>query len=113
MQNLSAVTAACLLVEKAIFEQVDGLNDKDLTVAFNDVDLCLKVSKAGYRNLWTPYAELYHHESVSRGHEDNPEKVARFNKESDYMKATWGHLLLDDPFYSSNLSLTREDFSLR
>jgi glycosyltransferase involved in cell wall biosynthesis len=113
VQNLSAVTAACLLVEKAIFEQVDGLNDKDLTVAFNDVDLCLKVSKAGYRNLWTPYAELYHHESVSRGHEDNPEKVARFNKESDYMKATWGHLLLDDPFYSSNLSLTREDFSLR
>jgi glycosyltransferase involved in cell wall biosynthesis len=111
VQNLSAVTAACLLVRKDVFEQVNGLNEQDLTVAFNDVDFCLKVQKAGYRNLWTPYAELYHHESISRGAEDNPDKVARFNKEVDYMKGTWGTDKKPDPCYSPNLSLDREDFS--
>lgn len=112
VQNLSAVTAACLLVKKTIFEQVNGLNEKDLTVAFNDVDFCLKVQAAGYRNLWTPYAELYHYESISRGAEDNPEKIARFNKEVDYMKATWATDKKPDPCYSPNLSLIREDFSV-
>jgi glycosyltransferase involved in cell wall biosynthesis len=112
VQNLSAVTAACLLVKKSVFEQVNGLNEKDLTVAFNDVDFCLKVQAAGYRNLWTPYAELYHYESISRGVEDNPEKVARFNKEVDYMKDTWRTDKKPDPCYSPNLSLIREDFSV-
>jgi glycosyltransferase involved in cell wall biosynthesis len=111
VQNLSAVTAACLLVRKDVFEQVNGLNEQDLTVAFNDVDFCLKVQKAGYRNLWTPYAELYHHESISRGAEDNPDKVARFNKEVDYMKDTWRTDKKPDPCYNPNLSLIREDFS--
>jgi glycosyltransferase involved in cell wall biosynthesis len=113
VQNLSAVTAACLLVRKSVFEQVSGLNEEDLTVAFNDVDFCLKVQAAGYRNLWTPYAELYHYESISRGAEDNPEKVARFNKEAGYMKDTWATDKKSDPYYSPNLSLDREDFSLR
>ncbi|MGZ8946880.1 MAG: glycosyltransferase family 2 protein, partial [Methylococcaceae bacterium] len=111
-QNLSAVTAACLIVRKAIFEQVGGLEEEGLRVAFNDVDFCLKVREAGYRNLWTPYAELYHHESKSRGAEDTPEKIERFNKEIDFIKNKWGTILQNDPYYSRNLTLNREDFSL-
>ena len=112
VQNLSAVTAACLLVRKTVFDEVNGLNEEDLTVAFNDVDFCLKVQAAGYRNLWTPYAELYHYESISRGAEDNPEKVARFNKEVEYMTTTWNTDKKVDPCYSQNLSSVREDFSV-
>ncbi|MEZ8147322.1 glycosyltransferase family 2 protein [Enterovibrio norvegicus] len=112
-QNLSAVTAACLAVRKCVFDEVGGLNEQDLTVAFNDVDFCLKVREAGYRNLWTPYAELIHHESVSRGADDNPEKIARFQSEIGYMQTTWGETLLDDPHYSRWLTLDREDFSYR
>jgi hypothetical protein len=70
------------------------------------------VQAAGYRNLWTPYAELYHYESISRGAEDNPEKVARFNKEMDYMKKIWGTDKQTDPCYSPHLTITREDFSV-
>lgn len=113
VQNLSAVTAACLLVRKTVFEQVGGLNEEHLKVAFNDVDFCLKVREAGYRNLFTPFAELYHHESVSRGSEDNPEKQARFQAEIAYMRKTWGPLLDNDPAYNPNLTLAYEDFSLR
>lgn len=112
VQNLSAVTAACLLVRKAVFDEVNGLNEEDLTVAFNDVDFCLKVQAAGYRNLWTPYAELYHYESISRGAEDNPEKVARFNKEAKYMKNTWLTNKKIDICYNPNLTLEHEDFTV-
>ncbi|MEW6994804.1 glycosyltransferase [Colwelliaceae bacterium MEBiC 14330] len=112
VQNLSAVTAACLLVRKSVFDEVSGLNEKDLTVAFNDVDFCLKVQAKGYRNLWTPYAELYHYESISRGAEDNPEKIARFNKEVDYMKEAWEIHVKADSCYSPNLTNKHEDFSL-
>jgi len=111
--NLSAVTGACLLVRKAVFEEVGGLDETHLKVAFNDVDLCLKVREAGYRNLWTPYAELYHHESVSRGADDNAAKRARANGEADYMRRTWGRALDTDPAYNPNLTLVHEDFSLR
>jgi GT2 family glycosyltransferase len=110
-QNFSAVTAACLLVRKSIYEQVGGLNEVDLKVAFNDVDFCLRVRQAGYRNLWTPYAELYHHESASRGTEDSPEKKARFAKEVAYMLETWADEIENDPFYNPNLTRSREDFS--
>jgi glycosyltransferase involved in cell wall biosynthesis len=113
IQNLSAVTAACLVIRKKVFQEVGGLDEKNLTIAFNDVDFCLKVREAGYRNLWTPYAELYHHESVSRGHEDTPEKVKRFQSEISFMKDKWGNKLLVDPFYNENLTREREDFSLR
>ena len=113
VQNLSAVTAACLLLRKSVFEQVGGLNEENLPIAFNDVDLCLKVREAGYRNLWTPYAELYHHESVSRGADDNPAKRARANSEVAYMRRTWSKALDDDPAYNPNLTLSYEDFSLR
>lgn len=112
-QNFSAVTAACLAVRKSVFEQVGGLNEKELTIAFNDVDFCLKVQQAGLRNLWSPYVEMIHHESVSRGGEDTPEKVARFNKEVAYMQQTWNDILANDPCYNPWLSQTREDFSLR
>ncbi|HDS5851127.1 TPA: glycosyltransferase family 2 protein [Escherichia coli] len=111
-QTLSAVTAACLLIRKDIYEEVAGLDEENLHVAFNDVDFCLKVREAGYRNLWTPYAELYHYESISRGAEDSPEKLARFAREVDFMKSKWGKHLELDPFYSPNLTKIREDFSI-
>lgn len=111
-QTLSAVTAACLLIRKNIYEEVAGLDEENLHVAFNDVDFCLKVREAGYRNLWTPYAELYHYESISRGAEDSPEKIARFAREVNFMKSKWGKHLELDPFYSPNLSKDREDFSI-
>ena len=111
VQNLSAVTAACLVVRKEVYQEVGGLNERDLKVAFNDVDFCLRVRTVGYRNLWTPYAELYHHESKSRGAEDTPEKMERFKQEVAYMQETWGEQLYCDPYYSANLTLDREDFS--
>ena len=111
-QSLSAVTAACLIVRKEIFEKVGGLDEENLTVAFNDVDFCLKVSEKGYRNLWSPYAELFHHESISRGSEDSPEKISRFNLEVSYMKKKWGKLLRIDPYYNKNLTLVHENFQL-
>ncbi|MHB0990628.1 MAG: glycosyltransferase family 2 protein [Burkholderiales bacterium] len=111
-QSFSAVTAACLLVQKAIYEQVDGLDETELQIAFNDIDFCLRVREMGYRNVWTPYAELYHYESATRGLDDTPEKQARFAKESLYMKQRWGDLLLNDPAYSPNLTLDHDDFSL-
>lgn len=110
-QNLSAVTAACLLVRRSVYEQVGGL-DARLRIAFNDVDFCLRVREQGYRNLWTPHAELYHHESASRGIEDTPEKRARFAQEVGFMLEHWGDQLANDPAYSPNLSLTADTFNL-
>jgi GT2 family glycosyltransferase len=110
-QSFSAVTAACLLVRREIWEKVQGL-DESFAVAFNDVDFCLRVRETGYRNVWTPYAEMIHHESVSRGPEDNPEKVARFQGEIKRMHERWGDALSSDPAYSVNLTYVHEDFSL-
>ncbi len=112
IQTMTAVTAACLVIRKSSFEAVGGLNENDLAVAFNDVDLCLKLRDAGYRNIWTPYAELYHHESASRGLEDNMEKIQRFQSEIDYMKKRWNTDKFADPAYNPNLTLNAEDFSL-
>jgi glycosyltransferase involved in cell wall biosynthesis len=112
IQSFSAVTAACLVIRKAIYEEVGGLNETHLQVAYNDVDFCLRVREVGYRNVWTPYAELYHHESATRGQEDTPEKQARFAREAAYIRQHWGHILLNDPAYSPNLTLDHEDFSL-
>lgn len=110
-QDFVAVTAACLLLRKSIYEQVNGL-DETLAVAFNDVDFCLRVREAGYRNHWTPYAELIHHESVSRGYEDTPEKQKRFNSEVKILQTRWPALLANDPCYNPNLTIVAEDFSL-
>jgi GT2 family glycosyltransferase len=112
-QNLSAVTAACLVVRKDVFLQVGGLEQENLRVAFNDVDFCLRVCAAGYLNVFTPFARLYHHESISRGLDNTPEKMERFNREVVYMRSRWGPLLDADPYYSPNLTLHTEDFALR
>ena len=109
---MSAVTAACLVVRKDLYLEVGGLNEIDLTVAFNDVDFCLKLLEKGYRIVWTPYAELYHHESATRGYEETPEKQRRFRAEVEYMQRRWGNVLTRDRAYSPNLTLDREDFSL-
>lgn len=112
IQSFSAVTAACLVVRKSIYEELGGLNETELQVACNDVDFCLRAREAGYKNIWTPYAELYHHESASRGFDDTPEKQARSAKEVAYMKHRWGDALFNDPAYSPNLTLDSEDFGL-
>jgi GT2 family glycosyltransferase len=109
-QNLSAVTGACLVVRKENYSRVGGL-EEGLTVAFNDVDFCLKLDEIGLRNVWTPYAELYHHESASRGPEDSPGKVARFQEEIRYMQTRWGERLRRDPYYSPLLTLDWETFT--
>ena len=111
-QNLSAVTGACLVVRKSSYQEVGGLNEADLAIAFNDVDFCLKLVTAGYRNVFTPYALLYHHESLSRGPDDTPEKHARFMHEFEYMKRTWGGILQNDNAYNPNLTLEFETFAL-
>ena len=112
VQNYSAVTGACLAVRKALYREVGGLNAEHLTVAFNDVDFCLKLVEKGYRNLWTPYAELYHHESRSRGIDNTPEKQARFEREVYYMVRRWRDLIESDPCYSPHLSSFFEDFRI-
>jgi GT2 family glycosyltransferase len=110
-QALSAVTAACVCIRRKVFEEVGGF-DEALAVAFNDVDLCLRIQAAGYRNIYTPHAELYHHESASRGYEDTPEKMERFQKEADLLRARWTPVLMSDPYYSPNLTLSGEPFTI-
>ena len=111
-QNLSAVTAACAVFRRSVFLEVGGLDERNLSVAFNDVDLCLRLVEKGYRNVWTPYAELYHHESASRGFDDNFEKQARFKREIAYMSKRWRHIIRNDPAHNPNLTLERGDASL-
>ncbi|ODB99045.1 hypothetical protein A3197_15620 [Candidatus Thiodiazotropha endoloripes] len=112
VQNYTAVTAACMLVRREVFESVDGFDEENLAVAFNDVDICIRIYQQGYNNLWTPYAEFYHHESASRGAEDTPEKQRRFSGEAQYMLDKYGPLLERDPAYNPNLTRCGEDFSL-
>jgi len=112
-QEVSAVTGACLVLRAEVFAEVNGLEETLFAVAYNDVDLCLKVKTAGYVNLYAHNATLYHYESKTRGYEDSPEKLARFKKEQINLSKTWGHLLHQDFCYSPNLTKDREDFSLR
>lgn len=111
VQNYSSVTAACLLVRRSTFERVGGL-DEGLAVAFNDIDLCLKARAAGFRNLWTPFAECYHHESATRGAEDTPEKHERFRREVEIMLVRWRDVIAHDPAYNPNLTLELTDYTL-
>ncbi|WP_433704599.1 glycosyltransferase family 2 protein [Paraburkholderia sacchari] len=108
LQNLSAVTAACLVVSKAVYKEVGGL-DVELAVAFNDVDFCLKIVEAGYRNVWTPHAELYHHESATRGSDLAPEKYQRFLEEIRWMERRWDGWFTRDPAYNPNLTLKLDE----
>ena len=112
-QNVSAVTGACLLVKKTLFEEVGGL-DESFAVSLNDVDFCLKLREKGYLNVFTPFAELYHFESISRGLDDNGEKAQRYNKESEQFRTKWKDVLAaGDPYYNINFSLDRSDFALK
>jgi GT2 family glycosyltransferase len=111
VQNLSAVTGACLMTRKDVFEEIGGFNDR-LPLAFNDVDLCLKMREKGYLIVFTPFAELYHYESLSRGNEESQDKFER-SKEVNYIREKWGHVIdRGDPYYNPNLTLDREDFSI-
>lgn len=113
VQEISAVTAACMMVKKSDFDAVGGL-DETFQVAFNDIDLCMKFRAAGKKIIFTPYAELYHYESKSRGLEDTPEKQFRFGKEVKRFQEKWAQQLeMGDPYYSPNLSVTEGDCSLR
>lgn len=112
-QNLSGVTAACMMVKRKVFEELGGL-DEDFKVAYNDVDFCLRIRQAGYLIVFTPYAELYHYESKSRGYEDTPEKKARFEREAKLLRKRWGEVIdKGDPYYNPGLTLDREDFTLK
>ncbi len=108
--NVSAITAACLVVRKDIYIQVGGL-EEELAVAFNDIDFCLKIRDAGYRNVFTPNAKLYHHESISRGYDDTSVKHQLFLKEFDYMQKKWDYKLKNDPAYNKNITLEFENFT--
>lgn len=112
-QNVSAVTGACLLVKKELFLEVGGL-DEGFAVSLNDVDFCIKLRQKGYLNVFTPFAELYHFESRSRGLDDQGEKAERYNRESEKFREKWKEVLeAGDPYYNPNFSLDRSDFSLK
>lgn len=113
-QELSAVTAACLMIKASVFKEVNGLDEENFKVAYNDVDLCLKVRAAGHLVVWTPFAEAYHYESKSRGYEDTPEKQKRFIAEQNYFKTKWADFLKSgDPYYNPNLTTDRGDYSMK
>ena len=113
MQNLSAVTAACMMVRRDVWEKIGGF-EEELSVAFNDVDFCLRAGRAGFRTVYDPYAEMIHWESKSRGKEDSKEKVRRFQREIEFIRTRWEQLLKDgDPYYNKNLSLSKWNYSLR
>jgi glycosyltransferase involved in cell wall biosynthesis len=109
--NYSALTAACLMCRRGVFESVGGFEEQ-LAIAFNDVDFCLKIISQGYRNIYLPHVVLYHYESKSRGYEDTPEKQMRFAGEINYMKQKWQELCVQDPCYNCNLTRNHEDYSL-
>lgn len=112
-QDVSAVTGACLMVKKSLFEEVGGL-DEGFAISLNDVDFCLKLREKGYLNVFTPFAELYHLESVSRGLDDGGEKAERYNQESERFREKWKEVLrAGDPYYNPNFSLDRSDFALK
>ncbi len=111
--DYSAVTAACMMVKKSLYQEIGGFEEK-LTVAFNDVDFCLRAGKAGYLVVYNPRVELFHDESKSRGAEDSPEKVRRFQEEIEFMRSRWIDLLkAGDPCYNKNLTLSKWNYSLR
>ncbi len=113
LQDMSAVTAACMMMKRKAFEEAGGFTE-ELAVAFNDVDLCLKVRKEGYLIVYDPYAQLYHMESKTRGEEDSEKKLRRFQTEIEYMRCHWLDILKNgDPYYNKNLSLTKWNYSLK
>jgi O-antigen biosynthesis protein len=112
VQNISAVTGACMTFRKALFETVGGMDDRYLPTSYNDVDFCLRVLEKGYRNVWTPYAVLHHYESKTRGLDDTAVKQRRAYSELYHFHHRWGRFISRDPYYNPNLTLASEDFSL-
>jgi O-antigen biosynthesis protein len=112
VNNYSAITAACLICRREVFEQVQGF-DESLAVAFNDVDFCLKIKQLGYHNVYLPHVKLYHHESKSRGLENTPQKRRRFEQEQETVQQKWHILTQTDSCYSPHLTIDREDYSLK
>lgn len=111
--DYSAVTAACMMMKRDVFLKIGGFEEK-LTVAFNDVDLCLRTGQEGYLVVYNPHVEMYHYESKSRGTEDSKEKVRRFQTEIEFMRSRWIGLLKEgDPYYNENLTLSKWNYSLR
>lgn len=118
IRDYSAVTGACLMIKKDLFRRVGGFDEDNFVVAYNDVDLCLKVRQQGYLVVYTPYAELYHHEGLSRGNDENfkakdPEKYRRYLSEQENLKKKWREWIDNDPYYNPNLTRVSEDFGLR
>ncbi len=106
------VTGACMLVRKEAWDSVGGLDAEHLAIAYNDVDLCLRLAERGWRTVWTPFAELIHHESTTRGSDELGANADRLAAEGRYMQQRWGMLLRSDPAYNPNLTLVYEDFGL-
>lgn len=114
IHNVSAVTGACLMISRSKFDAIKGFDETDFKIAYNDVDFCLRLREQGLLNVFTPYAELYHHESISRGYEDTEEKQQRFSGEKERLKTRHAAILeKGDPYYNSNLTHDREDYSIR
>lgn len=111
-QEYSAVTAACMMTWKSLFIQVGGFDEENLPISFNDLDYCLKLREASYRVIFTPYVELYHYESLSRGKDTTPEAQARSKREADYIRKKWGKYINHDPYYNPNLNYKKPDFTL-
>lgn len=110
VKQYQVVTAACLVVRKSLYLEMGGMDERNLHVEFNDVDFCLKLHEAGYRNLFVPHAELYHHECATRGVDNTPAKLKRHYAEFDYLRRRWGHLMVSDPCFNPNLCLTEKPF---
>ena len=105
-QDLSAVTGACHVMRKSLFDRLGGLDERHLAVAYNDIDFCLRVREAGLRVIYTPHARLLHRHSASRGSDVRPDRLASFTWEREYMRTRWSHVMFDDPFFNPNLSLS-------
>lgn len=114
IRDFSAVTGACMMTKMSLFEEVGGLDEENLAISLNDIDYCLKLREKGYLIVYTPYATLYHHESVSRGYDDTPKNKLRFQREIEHFRGRWGEMIDNgDPYYNPNLSLDRVNFSIR
>ncbi|MEA3231505.1 MAG: glycosyltransferase [Thermodesulfobacteriota bacterium] len=113
IHNVSAVTGALLMVKKTLYLEVGGLDEDNLQVALNDIDFCLKIREKGYVNIFTPYCEAYHHESMTRGYDTTMEQKRKFEQERNFFIKKWTDILQKDPYYNKNLTLEREDFSQR
>src|SRR5262249_47698275 len=106
-QDVSCVTAACMVIRAAVFHELGGFDEK-LAVAYNDVDLCVRLRQAGWRIIWTPTVQLYHRESTSTGRHDSPKRASQFAEAVSLMRERWHQILDSDPFYNPNLSLQKQ-----